>query len=414
MIRHDVNHIAVLDVGTSKIACFIAELDDAWNLRVKGIGHQLSQGIRAGMVTDMQAAEASIIAAVHAAEQMAGITIDRVYVGLSGGSPRSHRIDVEVPLSNQAISERDMQRVLALGKRSIVDPERAVIHCIPVSYNIDEATGVQDPRGLYGRRLGACVHAVSVSSSALRNLSHCIGRCHLDICGVVMASHASGLAVLTEDERNLGVTVVDIGGSSTSVAVFVEGKDVYADHIAIGSQHISNDIARGLSTSMEQAERIKVMHGNVVAAPSDDYEYIEVLQLEDGDLTETNQVPRSMVVGIVRPRVEEILEIVRGRLEDSGVNRVAGRRVVITGGGSQLLGMRDLGMRVFNRQVRLGRPHEVEGVAESVSGPGFATALGLLEYARIRAKHAHTSRDGGVSPLRQTFEKALQWVREYL
>ena len=412
-MSHNDTLIAALDVGTTKVACFIARVDEAGELDIIGVGYQLSQGIRSGVITDIKAAETSIVSAVHAAEKMAGVTLDQVAVSLSGGALKSHNVHVEVPLGTQGISQRDIARVMEHGKHTLTSEERTVLHCIPISYSIDEARGIQDPNGMYGHRFGADLHVVTASASAVKNLLHCVTRCQLDVIDCVASSYASGLACLLEDEMDLGVTLIDIGGGSTSVAVFVEGKILYTDLIPYGGTHVTSDIAKGLSTSLAGAERIKALYGGVSVAPSEEREAIDVPQIgSEMDVEEGAPITRSMLVGIIRPRIEEIFEIIRGRLEDSKLDKVAGRRVVITGGSSQLAGMRDLATRVFNKQIRIARPHEVRGLLDSTSGGGFATALGMLEYMRQQVVDGELSLSPRPFVFRQSFMKAVRWVRE--
>lgn len=417
MSRTDQQLISVLDIGTTKVACFVARPTETNELEIIGIGHQLSQGFRSGVVTDMRTAETSIVSAVHAAEQMAGQTINHVTVSLAGNHIMSHRLQVDVPLSAQAVSGRDLRRAQEHGRRQLKSshPERDIVHAVPISYSLDEATGVQDPTGLYGHRLGADLHLVTASSGVLRNLTHCIARCQLDIAGFAVPAYASGKAVLSEDEKQLGVIVVDIGGATTSVGVFVEGKLLHTECIGVGGQHITRDIAKGLSTSIAHAERVKALHGAAIASPADSQEMIDVPVLgEEDEISEESQsISRSMLIGIIRPRVEEIFEMVRGKLEDSGLYRVAGRRIVLTGGGSQLMGVRDLAAQIFNRQVRLGKPISLQGMAESTSGPGFATATGLLLYAEEQAELQRRRAHHMPSGVRVGLGRVVDWVREY-
>jgi cell division protein FtsA len=237
--------LAALDIGCSKICAFIAKIDDTGRPRVIGVGYQIAHGLKAGNIVDMAAVEHSILNAVHTAEQMAGETIKSVYVNVSGGQPLSHMFEVDMPLQGQEVREADLRKLLEQGRglyenRDAVSAndnliDRQMIHTIPVSYNLDSSRGIRDPRGMYGQRLGANVHIISAQNGPLRNLMTCVQRCHLDIDGYVISPYASGLATLVEDEIDLGVTLIDMGGGTTSFAVFFDGNVIYTDSIPIGS-----------------------------------------------------------------------------------------------------------------------------------------------------------------------------------
>jgi len=323
---------------------------------VVGIGHQAARGVRSGAIVDLEAAEASIRAAVSAAEQMAGTTVQGVIVNVSGGQPTSRTIGVEVSIAGQQIADSDMRRALGHTRAEDDGEEREVIHSIPVGFSIDGNRGIRDPRGMFGDRLGVDMHLITAQASAIRNLAACVARCHLEIDAMVVAPYAAGLACLVEDEMDLGATVIDMGGGTTSIAVFFDGNVVFTDCVRVGGAHVTGDIARGLSTPLAQAERIKTLYGSAVAGPADDREAIEVPLVGEDDARAVTQIPRSLLVGIIHPRVEETLELVRGRLEASGFDKLAGRRAVLTGGACQLAGVRDLAARILDKQVRIGRP----------------------------------------------------------
>jgi len=373
--------IAGLDVGTTKLCCFIARADDAGRPHVIGIGHQLSRGLRAGAIVDMDAAESAILTVVHAAEQMAGETVDTVVVNLSGGYPASQTVGIEVAIAGHEVGDGDLGRVLEQGRHYNGSAERRLIHSIPVAYTIDGSRGIRDPRGMFGERLGVDMHVVTAAAGAVRNLTTCLARCHLGVRALVVSPYAAGLAALVEDEMDLGVTVIDMGGGTTSLAVFFDGNVVYTDSLPIGGAHVTSDIARGLSTPLAHAERMKTLYGNCIAAPADERETISVPQVGEDDAGHASAVPRSILVGIIQPRLEETFELVRARLDASGFDKVAGRRVVLTGGASQLAGVRELAALVLDKQTRMGRPIRIDGLAEATGGPAFATCAGLLAYA---------------------------------
>ncbi|TAL33044.1 MAG: cell division protein FtsA, partial [Phenylobacterium sp.] len=242
--------------------------------------------------------------------------------------------------------------------------------------------------GMYGERLGVNMHLVTAGSGALRNLAACVARCHLEIAEMAVSPYAAGLAGLVEDEMDLGATLIDMGGGTTSLAVFFDGRVVFTDSVSVGGGHVTNDIARGLSTPLVQAERIKTLYGSASSGPADDREIIEVPLVGEEDPNSVAQIPRSLLVGIIHPRLEETLELARGRLEQSGFDKLAGRRVVLTGGACQLPGVRELAAQILDKQVRIGRPLRLGGLAEATSGPAFATCAGLIAYAERREADA--------------------------
>ncbi len=410
---------AALDVGSSKVCCFIAATEDTGRPRVLGIGQQASRGVRNGNVVDMEGCEGAIRNAVHAAEQMAGDTIDQVVVNLSGGHPASNSIGIEVSIAGHEVGESDLRRALQHGRQvngasDMNGQSRRLIHSIPVGYSIDDSRGIRDPRGMYGERLGVRMHLVTAGASAVRNLTTCIGRCHLSVAGFVVSPYAAGLATLVEDEMDLGVTLVDMGGGTTTIALFFGGNVIYTDLIPVGGIHVTNDIARGLSTPVAHAERLKTLYGHAMAAADDEREMIDVPRVgEDQQENDSQQVPRSILFGIIQPRLEETFELVRSRLETSGLGQVVGRRVVLTGGASQLPGLRDLAALVLDKQVRIGRPNRALGLAEATSGPAFATCAGLLTCAVESNLAASRQPIPGTKHPSSFMGRLGDWVREH-
>ncbi len=402
--------IAALDVGTTKTCCFIAR-NGAEGLRTVGIGHQVSKGLRSGAVTDMDQVEESIRAAVDQAERMAGETVRDVFVNLSCGDPNSHIVGVECAIAGYEVSEQDYRRVLDQGQPE-VDTDREVIHRLPIGFSIDGNGGIRDPRGMYGERLGVNLHVITAAPGPLRNLSLCVRRGHLDLAGVVVSPYASGLACLVPDELDLGATLVDMGGGSTTIAVFHDGNLIHTATIPIGGAHVTNDIARGLSTPTSHAERLKTLYGSAIPSPSDDSEMIDVPQVGEDEQESAHHIPRSILNGIIRPRVEETLEMVRGRLEASGIERVAGRRVVLTGGSSQVQGVRDLAARILDKQVRVGRPIGIKGLADATCGPAFSTCAGLLAFGAEAEERAYAKREPANENFSGRFARIGKWLRE--
>ncbi|MCG5244276.1 cell division protein FtsA [Azospirillum doebereinerae] len=375
--------VAALDVGSTKVCCIIARMDEPGSFRVIGVGHQIATGIRAGSIIDMEAAETSIGAAVHAAEQMAGETIRDVVANLSMGHPRSHAFNAQIPVYGQEVTEGDIRRAMAHARTLQAGPDQTLIHTIPLGFNLDAARGIRDPRGMYGNQLGAQLHVVTASSGAIRTLRTCVARCHLDIESMVVSPFASGLACLVEDEMEMGAACIDIGGGGTTISIFSEGNLVWTGAVPLGGRHVTNDIAHGLATPLVHAERLKALYGSARSNPADEREMIEVPQVGEDERSEssTASTPRSFLVNIIQARMEEIFEEIRSVLEHSGYARLVGRRVVLTGGASQLPNTRELAQHILDKQVRIGRPTRIAGLNEVHGGPAFSTAAGLLLHA---------------------------------
>ncbi|MCB1378201.1 MAG: cell division protein FtsA [Alphaproteobacteria bacterium] len=389
--------VAALDIGSTKISCLIAEAvpqkhrpadgEERSGLRILGIGHQLSRGVRSGSIINVDEAERAIRLAVDAAERMAQRTITEVYVNVSGGRPQSRVYTATEPTQTGQVSPRDLDRILDATLAQVSPGRRTVLHLSPIQYHLGEAKGVQMPLGMYSDSLSLDLGVVTVEPAHLKNLTLAVERAHLGIAGFVMAPYAAAKSVLAEDEMSLGVTLVDMGGATTSFAIFHEGHLVCADVIPLGGMHITNDIARGLSTTIAHAERMKTLWGSALAAQTDEREMISVPLLGERGVDTVQKVPKSMLTGIIRPRLEEIFEMLRDKLETSGVAHLAGRRLVLCGGASQLNGAREVAGQWLDRQVRLGVPAHVQGMAESVHSPGFAVCAGLLNHALRPDRH---------------------------
>lgn len=404
--------IAALDVGSFKICCFIAEARGPGKVRVTGMSHQASAGIRQGMVVDMDAAQQAISSAVHSAEQMAGSQVHEVVVSLTGGQPKSQVLRREMTIGGGAIKDMDVRRLLhdCRGSASLTDS--MLIHAVPVGYSIDGSPLTPDPRGMHGQTLGVRMTVVSAAESAVRNLLTCVARCHLEAKDLVVSPYAAGLAALVEDERDLGTTIVEMGAGTTSIAVFYEGAAIHTDVIPIGGRHVTNDISQGLHTRIDHAERLKTLYGNAIRSSNEDREMIDVVQIgEDPDAT-PQQVPRSHLNGIIAPRIEETMELVRQRLDKSGVSGLAGQRVVLTGGAAQLPGLRELAGQILDKQVRIGRPLRISGLAEATGGPAFATCAGLLMFAVDDRGEARSAQAQKTTANGTLFGRLGGWFRE--
>jgi cell division protein FtsA len=403
--------VAALDIGTTKVCCFIARVEPE-RPQIVGIGHQISRGLRNGSIVDLEAAGASIAGAVHAAEEMAGETIQQVVANLSGGFAASRIIKAEIGVTGREVGEAELQRVLDHGYMLREPGDRQIIHSVPVGFSIDDSRGIRDPRGMFGERLGVNMNVVTAHAASVRNHSAAIGRSHLDVEALVVSPYAAGLSCLVEDEIGLGVTVIDMGGGTTTIGVFFDGNLIFADAIPVGGCHVTNDIARGLSTPIAHAERMKTLFGTAISTSTDEREMIAVPQIGEEEEGHVNHVPKSLLVGIIAPRIEETFEMVRDRLEASGFDKIAGRRVVLTGGASQLHGVREFAGLILDKQVRIGRPLRATGLAEATAGPAFSAAVGLLHFAA--SEHAEPP-SRGRNPIGSQggiFVRLGHWLKE--
>jgi len=416
--------VAALDIGTSKIACIIARLRPhppqqmlprrSHAIEVIGFGHTRARGTKAGGVVNLAEAEGSIRHAVDAAERMAGLEIESVVLSISAGRLGSALFAAEIDIAGAAVSAGDIARVLAAGRRQSLRDGRAVLHALPVSYSIDGANGVRDPRGMLGTRFGVDMHVATADSAAARNLMLAVERCHLSIEAMVASPYVAGLAALADDEADLGAALIDLGAGTTTIAVFLGGRFVHCEGFALGGVNVTMDLARGLNCGIAGAERIKTLYGSVLGGGSDEADMITVPPINADERDQTQFVPRAALVHIIRPRVEEILEMVRDRLAASVFAAEPRGRVILTGGASLLNGLPELASRMLGRPVRIGRPLGIAGLPEAAKGSAFAAAAGLLVYPQA-AHLEHFEARGQRYLMNGTggyLARVGQWLRE--
>jgi len=369
--------VAALDVGTSKIVCVIGQAESG-SLKVLGSALRESSGLKAGTVTSLELAEESIRDCVAAAENMADARIQNVLISVNCGQPVSVTSRTVMALEGALITDEHLRLLLADGRARAKLEGHDVIHSAPTAYVVDEARGVKNPLGMFCQRIGVAMHAVAVRPSPLQNLKLAVERCHLHVVGNLFGAYASGISTLTEDEKQIGATVIDMGGGTTSIAVFLEGHLVHADVVPVGGAAVTNDIARMLAAPLAAAERTKTLYGAAMGDMDGSADVVAVAQMgEEGD-DAALRLPRSMLTRIIQARLEEIFGEVQTRLRASGFDVAAGRRAVLTGGACQLAGTRELAARILNKQVRIGRPATFHGLAAASAGPDYATAIGLL------------------------------------
>ena len=418
--------VAAVDLGAAKVGCFIMKPDgirrDERTVHAAGVAHVRSHGVRGGAIVNMDEAASAIAQAVERAEQMAGASVSGVVVTTSGGQIASHRVQASMALGSRPIGDQELSRALQVAIGQARFAGRRAIHLLPIAWSVDGARGVRDPRNLYGRTLTLDLLVVTMSETVFQTLGHCLEMVHLQFEGVVAAPFASALAALEDDEMDLGCICIDMGGGSTSVAVFADGALVHVDSLTVGGAHVTADIARGLSTTTAGAERIKTLHGSAIASANEDREMIEAPPRGDDAGAGSIVAPRSLLKGVIAPRVEETFELVRERLKASGAPIDPSASIVLTGGASQLTGAREVAYRVFDRPVRLGRPRRAPGLAEGASGPAFSAAAGVLHRSAFGPREAAPSKalaavrpaSAPVDPNANVLLRAAGWLRDNL
>ncbi|HRN88240.1 cell division protein FtsA [Hyphomicrobium sp.] len=409
----------VLDIGTSKVACLIASVVDAGEsddapasprMRILGVGHQRAEGIKGGVVIDLDRAEQAVRAAVAQAERMAGVELTEVHLSVSCGRLKSHNFAARAEIAGGVVREADLGRMLDAGRTFAEQGGRSLVDMNEVALRIDGVPGARDPRGLAAREIAIDLHAVTADEAPLRNLLMVVRRCYLEVASLVAAPYASALAVTSEDERRLGVTAIDIGAGATSFAMFAEDRFVHAGAAPLGGAQITFDIARSLHTPLAEAERIKALYGTVIGAPSDERDVFFYPAAGEEDAV-THQRTRAELVDVVRPRVKAIVDHIRERLESCELSALAGRALVLTGGTSQMTGLADFAAAELGRPVRVARPQVVSGLPPALSSSAFSTVVGLL-LADTQARAGRWIYQGRDTQSESYLKRVGSWLRE--
>ena len=416
--------VAALDIGTSKIACLIARLKPCppsealrgrtHTVEIIGLSHIQSRGVKAGAVADLNACEQAVRQAVALAERMAKVRVESVLLSVSAGRLNGELVEASAELRGGAVTASDMVRVMGAGMRHATPRGRTVLHTFPVGYSLDGVKGVRDPSGMVARQFGIDMNVVTADATAAKNLMLVVERCHLNVEAMAAAPYAAGLSVLTGDEADLGAAVVEMGAGTTTIAVYSGGQFVHASGFALGGQHVTMDLARGLGACIADAERIKTLYGTVLMGGSDARDAVSIPSAGDHDRDAPQSVSRATIANIVRQRVEETFEMVRDRLADSPFAAEPQARVVLSGGASQLTGIPELASRILGRPVRIGRPLGFVRLPHEAKYSSFAVPAGLLVYPQfahlehVEPRHTRqlmTGTDG-------YFGKVGRWLRE--
>ena len=419
--------LAILDLGSTKIGCLILRFDGLdpslasdqvgslagqSSFQVVGSAITRSRGIEFGEISSMQEAERAIRTVLQSAQKMANLRVDHLIACFSGGGPRSYGLNGVVKIENQIVQDEDIARVLSSCDLPDIGDGREILHAQPVNFALDHRSGLIDPRGQIGNNLDVDLHMLTVRAKTIRDLAHCVKRCDLELAGVASAAYVSGRSTLVEDEQELGAVCIDLGGGSTSYSIFLKKHMIFAGSIMLGGNHVTRDISLGLQVPMVVAEKIKTKNGGVIATGIDDRDLIEVGG-ETGDWEHDRRtVTRSELIGIMRPRIEEILEDVRTQLEIAGFYELKSQKFVLTGGTSQTPGLDTLASRILGQQVRIGRPIRIHRLPQAYSGSSCSALVGLAIFAAHPQDEWWDFELPNTSYSSRTVRKAVRWLRE--
>ena len=384
------NVLVGLDIGTSKVVAIVCEVTETGGIEIIGLGSHASRGLKKGVVVDIESTVISIQRAIEEAELMAGCQIRSVYTGIAGSHIRSLNSHGIVAIRDSEVSSGDVARVIDAARAVAIPADQKILHVIPQEFLIDNQEGIKEPIGMSGVRLEAKVHMVTGAVSAAQNIIKCVNRCGLDVDDIILEQLASSYAVLTEDEKELGVCVVDIGGGTTDIAVFVEGAIRHTAVIPIAGDQVTSDIAVALRTPTQHAEDIKIQYACALTQMATPDESIEVPSVGDRP---PRRLARQTLAEVVEPRYEELFNLIQSELRRSGMEDIVAAGIVLTGGSSKMDGVVELAEEIFHIPVRLGAPQFVSGLSDVIRNPIYATGVGLLLYGQQHQDQKFTKVD---------------------
>lgn len=400
--------IVGLDIGTSKVVAIVGEISAEGELEIVGIGSHRSSGLKKGVVVNIESTVQSIQRAVEEAELMAGCQIHSVYAGIAGSHIRSMNSHGIVAIKDREVFVQDLDRVIDAAQAVAIPADQKILHILPQEYLIDEQEGVKEPLGMSGVRLEAKVHLVTCAVNAVQNIEKCIRRCGLDVEDVILEQLASSYAVLTEDEKELGVCMVDIGGGTTDIAIFTEGAIRHTGVIPIAGDQVTNDIAMALRTPTPHAEDIKIKYACALAKLTGPDETIKVPSVGD---REPRDLSRQALAEVVEPRYDELFTLVQAELRRSGFEDLIAAGIVLTGGTSKMEGVIELAEEIFHMPVRLGMPQNVRGLSDIVNNPIYSTGVGLLTYAKQQQNEGRVSQYTSKIESENWWDKVKTWFQ---
>jgi cell division protein FtsA len=406
-----------LDIGTTKVCAVVGDVSED-GMTILGVGSVPCRGLRKGIVSNIDWTVRSIKEAIESAQTMAGVEIRTVYAGVAGSHIRSQASDGVAAIAGGEVTRADVERVLEGARAIPVDADRQILHVLPREYVVDAQDGIRDPIGMSGVRLGTKVNLVTAATTCVQNVVRCAERCGLTVADVVLEAYASAEAVLSDDEKEIGAAVIDIGGGTTDILLYVDGGIAHTSVIPVGGNNITSDIAAGLRTPMAEADRLKRLFGCALGRIVGDDEEIEVPGVGGHA---PRRAPRRVLSDIIEPRAEEIFAVIRKRIEDTGLLEQLSAGVVLTGGAVLLEGMSDFAEEILGMPVRVGYPTGVKGITQLVHGPQFATGVGLLKFgaqamadaaireAAVAAPPPRSQRISGVVPTDAAQDKSKFW-----
>ena len=402
--RNDKQLIVGLDIGTSNVTAIVAEVNTEGDIDIIGMGKHASRGMKKGVVVNIESTANSIKRAVEEAELMAGCEIHSVYVGIAGSHINSFNSHGMVAIRDKEVSADDLDRVMDAARAVVISTDQKILHVLPQQFLIDDQGGIREPVGMSGVRLEVDVHMVTGSDSAVQNVIKCIHRCHLEVDDIILEQVAGSNSVLTEDEKELGVCLVDIGGGTTDVAVLMNGAIRHSKVFPVAGDQVTNDIAVALRTPTKYAEEIKVKYACALRQLTNPDEMIEVPSVGERP---PRRLARQVLAEVVEPRYEELFTLIKNELQRSGLEEFCAAGVVITGGSAKMEGAVELAEEVFHMPVRIGVPQEIDGLTDMVKDPLYATGVGLILCGNQNQQHGSTDFDEEVG----VFSKISQWFR---
>ncbi len=409
-----------LDIGTKKVCTVIGELGESDEMEIIGVGTVPSVGVKKGIIVDLEQAIQAVKRSIEKSERMAGTRVNSAFVSIAGSHITSVNSKGVIAISgeNPGISEEDIERVMEAAKAGIVSPDRELIHTLSREFVIDGQSGITDPLGMSGARLECKVHIITGSNTAVQNLIRCMEGVGVDIEEIVFGALASSNVVLSDAEKELGALLMDIGAGTTELAIFVEGVLVYSAVLPLGGNHITNDLAIGLKTSLNEAEKIKINYGSAIDNGVSSEGVVDISSL-NGE--EKYSVPKKYLVEIIEPRVSEICNLVRNEIKRSGYAEMLSAGVTITGGTSLLPGLIEVAEKSFGLPCRLGKPHYEGELAEMVNNPAYSTALGLLSYAEKKLAEGQPHKRASsklkiknvFSGIKEASQGVIDWLKDF-
>jgi len=408
-MKAKLSNFIALDLGSSKISTIAAIVDKKGDPRILSQGLHHSGGVRSGVILDLKAAENTIISAIYALEKDCGKNIKQIALSLSGAKTKSYYLNNKIKLANHPISKQDVTKLIQKTLSEFKVKDQEIIHYFPIEFTIDDNNFIDDPIGVFGRELSCQLHVIAVESILITNLINCFAKCQIEISTIVLAIYASGLACLSEDEKNLGSIIIDLGSDTTSFGIFLSGKLIYSNYVDIGSRHITSDIAKVFSVNLFLAEKLKVLYGNACPSPFDKDNIINMDDIDDYNENTTMAITSSNLAQVIYPRVEEILLAVKEKYDELALDHMISRRLVITGGGSMLRGVKELASKIFEKQVRIGKPHIIPGFAEDYNPGMYSTAIGMIKNQVLKLQK--NSFVIGADEDKTWFKKAIKWLK---